>query len=135
MYLLGCRTRERMRVKPTLSVSVSCRTYTSHSFPFPVYNRHLLFPKSELTHEFPPFPGKLANRRACFDPTESSKMWQRMSASEGGKGLSVDFLSTHPANAKRIKQLENWMPEVSPLLPLLHQSCPSTLPFPPLHVS
>ncbi|KAL0252311.1 hypothetical protein I308_101700 [Cryptococcus tetragattii IND107] len=49
--------------------------------------------------------------RACFDPTESSKMWERMSASEGGKGLSVDFLSTHPANAKRIKQLENWMPE------------------------
>lgn len=43
-------------------------------------------------------------------------MWERMSASEGGKGLSVDFLSTHPANAKRIKQLENWMPEVSPLL-------------------
>jgi predicted Zn-dependent protease len=30
-------------------------------------------------------------------------MWQRMSESEGGGGLSVDFLSTHPANAKRIK--------------------------------
>lgn len=53
-------------------------------------------------------------------------MWERMSASEGGKGLSVDFLSTHPANAKRIKQLENWMPEVSTLT-LLRYPCPFPL--------
>lgn len=31
-------------------------------------------------------------------------MWQRMSESEGGgKGMNVDFMSTHPANAKRIQ--------------------------------
>lgn len=31
-------------------------------------------------------------------------MWQRMSESEGGSGgSSVDFMSTHPANAKRIQ--------------------------------
>lgn len=30
-------------------------------------------------------------------------MWERMSESEGGGGSSMDFLSTHPANAKRIK--------------------------------
>ena len=31
-------------------------------------------------------------------------MWQRMSESEGGgKGINVDFMSTHPANAKRIQ--------------------------------
>ena len=68
--------------------------------------------------------------RACFDPEESTKMWDRMSHSEGGGGLgAVSFLSTHPANAKRIKvggiptnldlvlmtskQLEQWIPEVS----------------------
>ena len=43
-------------------------------------------------------------RRACFDPSESTKMWQRMSESEGGgKGINVDFMSTHPANTKRIQ--------------------------------
>ena len=30
-------------------------------------------------------------------------MWERMSESEGGPGSSMDFLSTHPANTKRIK--------------------------------
>ncbi|KAJ9098877.1 hypothetical protein QFC19_006215 [Naganishia cerealis] len=29
----------------------------------------------------------------------------------GGGVASVDFMSTHPANQKRIKALENWMPE------------------------
>ena len=37
-------------------------------------------------------------------------MWQRMSESEGGgKGLNVDFMSTHPANAKRIQVSSNPM--------------------------
>jgi len=43
-------------------------------------------------------------------------MWERMSESESGgmKGLAgADFMSTHPANAKRIKQLGEWMHEVS----------------------
>lgn len=48
------------------------------------------------------------SRRACYDPSESTRMWQRMSESEGGKGgLNVDFLSTHPANAKRIQVRPN----------------------------
>ncbi len=39
-----------------------------------------------------------------------------MSESETGGGTqskvaNVDFLSTHPANSKRIAQLEKWMPE------------------------
>lgn len=71
----------------------------------------LQLPNSRKNESEADFIGLRLMSRACFDPTESSKMWQRMSASEGGKGLSVDFLSTHPANAKRIKQLENWMPE------------------------
>lgn len=30
-----------------------------------------------------------------------------------GKLSGVDFMSTHPANSKRIAALEKWMPEVS----------------------
>lgn len=70
--------------------------------------------------------------KACYDPREASQMWVRMSSSErggggGGSGPSseegegggwfswlkalitqgsvsdVDFLSTHPANGKRVK--------------------------------
>lgn len=43
--------------------------------------------------------------------------WERMSQSESSGGLrgaiSTDFMSTHPANSKRIKQLNEWMHEVS----------------------
>ncbi|WVQ78785.1 hypothetical protein IAT38_000876 [Cryptococcus sp. DSM 104549] len=74
----------------------------------------LQLPNSRKNESEADFIGLRLMSRACFDPTESTKMWQRMSESEGGggKGLgSVDFLSTHPANAKRIKQLTEWMPE------------------------
>ncbi|KAK4689916.1 hypothetical protein P7C73_g203, partial [Tremellales sp. Uapishka_1] len=75
----------------------------------------LQLPNSRKNESEADFIGLQLMSRACFDPTESSKMWKRMSDSEGSGGSSklgaVDFLSTHPANAKRIKQLEKWMPE------------------------
>ena len=60
-------------------------------------------------------------------------MWERMSHAEGGRGSSIDFMSTHPANAKRIKvshlrpinheetraesqQLQEWLPQVGQTL-------------------
>lgn len=93
----------------------------------------------------------LTSSKACFNPEESARsviylvaseqilmvrMWQRMSESEGGQASSIDFASTHPANAKRIRvsnnsflaqcqnsrdeadmtqQLTKWLPEVSKL--------------------
>nr|XP_031862888.1 uncharacterized protein CI109_001362 [Kwoniella shandongensis]KAA5529960.1 hypothetical protein CI109_001362 [Kwoniella shandongensis] len=72
----------------------------------------LQLPNSRKNESEADFIGLRLMSRACFNPTESTKMWQRMSESEGGsKGLNVDFLSTHPANQKRINQLEKWMPE------------------------
>jgi Zn-dependent protease with chaperone function len=40
-------------------------------------------------------------------------MKQSESGSGGGGGASIDFLSTHPANEKRIQQIREWLPEVS----------------------
>ncbi|WVR03778.1 hypothetical protein IAU60_000773 [Kwoniella sp. DSM 27419] len=71
----------------------------------------LQLPNSRKNESEADFIGLRLMSKACFDPTESTKMWQRMSESEQGQGLPTDFLSTHPANAKRIKQLERWMPE------------------------
>ncbi|KAK8861614.1 hypothetical protein IAR55_002437 [Kwoniella newhampshirensis] len=71
----------------------------------------LQLPNSRKNESEADFIGLRLMSKACFNPSESTKMWQRMSESEGGKGLNVDFLSTHPANQKRIKQLEKWMPE------------------------
>ena len=57
--------------------------------------------------------GLMLMSRACYDPTESVKFWQRMenSPSSGNAGSVPTFLSTHPASKKRIEKLTELMPE------------------------
>ena len=45
---------------------------------------------------------------AGYEPEESVPFWERMSALSGG---TVEFLSTHPSDATRIRQLRGWMAE------------------------
>ncbi len=56
--------------------------------------------------------GLLLMAKAGYDPNEAIKFWQRMAAASGGSqgGLS-DFLSTHPSDAKRVKDLQELLPE------------------------
>ena len=46
---------------------------------------------------------------AGYDPQVAIGFWQRMSQATGGG--STSWLSTHPSDATRIKQIEEWMPE------------------------
>ena len=46
---------------------------------------------------------------AGYDPQNAVPFWQRMSASS--KGASMEFLSSHPSDATRIKNIQGWMPE------------------------
>lgn len=50
--------------------------------------------------------------RAGFDPRESIDLWRNMSAASGG-GKPPEFLSTHPADESRIKNLTGHLPEAS----------------------
>lgn len=56
---------------------------------------------------------------ACYDPAEASRLWQRMSAAS--TGAPNEFMSTHPSNATRIHQFQQWMPEAQELR---SKSCP-----------
>ncbi|KAN0065064.1 metalloendopeptidase [Thecaphora frezii] len=54
--------------------------------------------------------------KACYDPREASRLWQRMEASEGGSGGGLGdaakaLLSTHPVNSQRIRKMEEWLPD------------------------
>ena len=52
--------------------------------------------------------------RAGYDPRAGISLWQKMmKANQGGQGL--EFLSTHPAEANRVKQIESLLPKVMPL--------------------
>ncbi|MGB0133409.1 M48 family metallopeptidase, partial [Dokdonella sp.] len=53
--------------------------------------------------------GLLLAAAACFNPQEAPKLWERMAAM--GKEKPPEFMSTHPAEATRIDQLNSWMLE------------------------
>ena len=46
---------------------------------------------------------------AGYDPREAVTFWQRMAATSGGS--KSDLLSDHPSDAKRIANIQAWMPE------------------------
>lgn len=46
---------------------------------------------------------------AGYDPQVAVNFWQRMSAQSSNK--TSEFLSSHPSDATRIKQIQGWMPE------------------------
>jgi len=46
---------------------------------------------------------------AGYNPDEAVAFWQRMSAHTGGG--STSWLSTHPSDETRIKQIQGWLPE------------------------
>jgi predicted Zn-dependent protease len=46
---------------------------------------------------------------AGYDPREAIPFWQRMSAAGGAK--PPEFLSTHPSDETRIKNLNKFLPE------------------------
>ena len=47
---------------------------------------------------------------AGYDPQQAPIFWERMSSLSGGQ-KPPEFLSTHPADETRIKDLQGWMPE------------------------
>ncbi len=50
--------------------------------------------------------------RACFDPREAPKLWQRMGEASKSRGKQPsEFMSTHPSPQTRIEQFKAWMPE------------------------
>ena len=54
--------------------------------------------------------GIIFSAMAGYDPRVAISFWQRMSANSGG-GKPPEFLSTHPSDQKRIKDLQAFMPK------------------------
>ena len=55
------------------------------------------------------YMGLIFAAMAGYDPQVAVTFWQRMAAQSGGN--SNDLFSDHPSDAKRIQQIQNWMPE------------------------
>lgn len=52
--------------------------------------------------------------RAGYDPRAGVTLWRKMIASSGG-GRPPEFMSSHPAEASRVQQIEALLPKVMPL--------------------
>ena len=53
--------------------------------------------------------GVLLMAIAGYNPDEAAELWKRMKANSGGQA-PPEFLSTHPSNDTRIKNLQEWAP-------------------------
>lgn len=54
--------------------------------------------------------GLIIMAMAGYDPREAIKFWERMASAKTGN-QPAEFLSTHPSDARRIAQLEAYIPE------------------------
>lgn len=55
--------------------------------------------------------GLIYMAKAGYHPSAAKELWVRMEAAGRGAAKPPEFLSTHPSEATRIKQIEGWMPE------------------------
>jgi predicted Zn-dependent protease len=55
--------------------------------------------------------GLIYMAKAGYDPHAARDVWVRMAEHSKGREKPPEFLSTHPADATRIKQIEDWIPE------------------------
>jgi len=78
----------------------------------------ILLPFSRNHESEADYIGLIYAARACYDPREAPKLWERMNAASGER--PDEFASTHPSAETRIKQFEQWMPEA---LEIYNQNC------------
>jgi metalloendopeptidase OMA1, mitochondrial len=69
----------------------------------------VLLPYSRLHESEADRMGLIYMAKAGYDPHAALELWKRMAAQD--KGKPPEFLSTHPADSTRIKQIEGWLPE------------------------
>lgn len=66
--------------------------------------------------------GLILMARACYDPREAPRLWERMAAAGGAS--PPEFQSTHPSPQTRINDFERWMPEA---VAIHNQRCSTTI--------
>src|SRR5262249_15350521 len=55
--------------------------------------------------------GLIYMAKAGYDPHAARDLWVRMADNAKGQSRPPEFLSTHPSEETRVKQIEVWLPE------------------------
>ncbi len=72
-------------------------------------NYGVLLPYSRLQESEADKLGLIFMAMAGYDPNEAVPFWQRMAAASGG-AAPPEFMSTHPSNERRIKDIQKYLP-------------------------
>lgn len=116
-HQLARHTAENLSKAPVYSI-IGALLYTVTGAD--IFNRLLLdgllrMPASRQMETEADYIGLMIMSRACFNPDESVRLWQRMAQLEQQSKrrgmISTEFLSTHPASDKRIENMANWLPK------------------------
>lgn len=70
-----------------------------------------LLPYSRLHESEADRMGLIYMAKAGYDPRAAVDLWKRMAAASKGKAKPPEFLSTHPADESRIREIQHWLPE------------------------
>jgi metalloendopeptidase OMA1, mitochondrial len=71
----------------------------------------VLLPWSRAQESEADHVGLILMAKAGYDPHAARDLWVRMAAASQGSGRPPEFLSTHPSEPTRIRQIEGWLPE------------------------
>jgi predicted Zn-dependent protease len=55
--------------------------------------------------------GMIFSAMAGYNPTEAVDFWKRMATASQGSGKPPEFLSTHPSDTRRIKDIRTYLPK------------------------
>jgi predicted Zn-dependent protease len=55
--------------------------------------------------------GLIYMAKAGYDPRAARDLWVRMAQASQGSSRPPEFLSTHPSDETRIRQIDAWLPE------------------------
>jgi predicted Zn-dependent protease len=100
----GMALSKALASRPTETKNLLLRSYgtgTQYGILLPYSRAH----ETEADHL-----GLIFMAMAGYNPNEAVAFWQRMAASKTGQA-PPEFLSTHPADATRIQNIKNFMPE------------------------
>ena len=95
---------EAMRTKPAVTQQLWMAAYGAGA------QVGMLLPYSRLHEKEADRLGLVFMAMAGYDPREAADFWQRMAAEKDGKS-PPEFLSTHPADDKRIANIRSMLPE------------------------
>ena len=68
----------------------------------------IMLPFSRKHESEADYMGLIYVARACFNPEEAPKLWERMAEASAGRA-PAEFMSTHPNPDTRIEQFNGWM--------------------------